>query len=247
MPRPRCLGDAVAGREFADHLAEAAVAVDDRERIGLDDDRRARVGHEPALPHPVEVLADADHAMRIVADEVGVDEPARDRLRLRLRAEPPAAMIAATRRTSRSAAIVRISGSPAPAVGAVPSRKSKSQPSFACVMCAWYSAPKPRSNCGAGRFHAALRRASSASSPRASSVRAGDVERDDVAVAHERERTADERLGRHVQHARAVARAAHARIGDAQHVAHAFARGASSGSAAVPIRACPARRADRRS
>ena len=48
------------------------------------------------------------------------------------------------------------------------------------------------------------------------------VELDQVAVAHERQRAADERLRRDVQHARAVARAAHARVGDAHHVAHAL-------------------------
>src|SRR5436190_15111522 len=36
-----------------------------------------------------------------------------------------------------------------------------------------------------------------------------DVERDLVAVAHQRKRPADVRFGRHVQHARPVARAAH--------------------------------------
>src|SRR5258706_6617342 len=48
------------------------------------------------------------------------------------------------------------------------------------------------------------------------------VELDEIAVLHERERAADERLGRHMQHAGAVARAAHARIGEADHVAHAL-------------------------
>ena len=52
--------------------------------------------------------------------------------------------------------------------------------------------------------------------------------------------------GRDVQDAGAVARAAHARVGDAQHVAHALLAAASSASAACPIRACPARRPARR-
>ena len=46
------------------------------------------------------------------------------------------------------------------------------------------------------------------------------VERDPVAGRHQRERPADRALGRDVQHARAVVRAAHARVGDAHHVAH---------------------------
>ena len=49
-----------------------------------------------------------------------------------------------------------------------------------------------------------------------------DVELDDVAVADQRERPADERLRRDVQHAGAVAGAAHARVRDAHHVAHAL-------------------------
>src|SRR5205085_1516067 len=47
------------------------------------------------------------------------------------------------------------------------------------------------------------------------------VELDLVAVAHERERAAGGRLGRDVQHYRAVRGAAHARIGDAHHVGDA--------------------------
>ena len=50
----------------------------------------------------------------------------------------------------------------------------------------------------------------------------GNVELDDVAVPHQRERPADVRLRRDVQHARAVRRPAHSRIGDADHVAHAL-------------------------
>ena len=58
----------------------------------------------------------------------------------------------------------------------------------------------------------------------------------------EGERPADERLGRDVQHAGAVGRAAHARVRDAHHVADALPPAASSGSAACPIPACPGRR-----
>src|SRR3712207_7395565 len=41
-------------------------------------------------------------------------------------------------------------------------------------------------------------------------------------VLDERQRTTDVRLRRHVQHAGAVAGPAHARVGDAHHVAHAL-------------------------
>src|SRR5215472_2924288 len=49
-----------------------------------------------------------------------------------------------------------------------------------------------------------------------------DVELDQVAVLHERKRSSDEGFGRNVQHARAVARAAHACVGNANHVTHAL-------------------------
>ena len=54
------------------------------------------------------------------------------------------------------------------------------------------------------------------------SRRAGTSSSIDVAVADEGEGAAHERLGRHVEHAGPVARAAHARVGDAHHVAHAL-------------------------
>jgi len=46
-------------------------------------------------------------------------------------------------------------------------------------------------------------------------------------------------FGRHVQHARAIARAAHSGIRNADHVAHAPAK-EFAGKAACPIPACPA-------
>src|SRR5918992_1638957 len=49
-----------------------------------------------------------------------------------------------------------------------------------------------------------------------------DIELDEIAIAYQRERAADEGFRRDVQHAGAVARAAHARIRDAHHVAHAL-------------------------
>ena len=61
-------------------------------------------------------------------------------------------------------------------------------------------------------------------------------------VAHQRERAADRRLGRDVQHDGAEGGAAHARVGDAHHVLDALRARASSGSAGSRPRACPARR-----
>src|SRR5918999_3532079 len=49
-----------------------------------------------------------------------------------------------------------------------------------------------------------------------------DIELDEIAIAYQREWAADEGFRRDVQHAGAVARAAHARIRDAHHVAHAL-------------------------
>ena len=48
------------------------------------------------------------------------------------------------------------------------------------------------------------------------------IDRDGVAGAHRGERAADLRFRRDMQDAGAIAGAAHARIGDAQHVAHAL-------------------------
>ena len=52
----------------------------------------------------------------------------------------------------------------------------------------------------------------------------GDVEPDQVAVAHEAERAADRRFRRDVQHDRAEGGAAHARVGNADHVLDAGLR-----------------------
>src|SRR6478735_5759413 len=50
----------------------------------------------------------------------------------------------------------------------------------------------------------------------------GDVERDAVAIPHQRQRAADIGFGRNVQNAGAIAGAAHARVRDPHHVAHAL-------------------------
>src|SRR5687767_1647462 len=47
-----------------------------------------------------------------------------------------------------------------------------------------------------------------------------NIELDHVAVAHERERTANRRLGRHMQQSGAICSAAHSRVGNAEHVSN---------------------------
>ena len=69
-------------RELAGDLAEAAIAVDDRERVVLEHDRGRRVGPQPLAAHPLEILAHADHAVRVVSHEIGIDEAAGNRARL---------------------------------------------------------------------------------------------------------------------------------------------------------------------
>ncbi len=71
----------------------------------------------------------------------------------------------------------------------------------------------------------------------------GDVELDDVAVAHQSERTADKGFRRDMQDAGAVARAAHARVGDANHVADALGQHLFRDRQLTPFR--HARRSDR--
>jgi hypothetical protein len=66
----RRLRDAKLRREFADHLSEAAVPVDDRERVGIEHQCRRLIRFEPSVAHPFEILGHANHAVRIVPDEV---------------------------------------------------------------------------------------------------------------------------------------------------------------------------------
>ena len=131
-------------------------------------------------------------------------------------------------------------------MGAVPSRKSKSQPSSACLTC-----------CGENRAVAALvfprRGLPGALAPlhlfgRNLQIQHPPlhVELDQVAVLHAGERAADEGLRRDVQHAAAVARAAHARIRDAHHVAHALLEELLRHRQHAPFGHARARRAGRR-
>ena len=118
--------------------------------------------------------------------------------------------------------LMRISGFPARAIGAVPSRKSKSHPRSACVTCCAYMRPKPRGYWISRGVHSARRRASSSSATRSVRPALGHVQLDDVAIPHERQRAPGERFRRDVQDARAVARPAHPRVRHAHHVADAL-------------------------
>src|SRR5205814_941693 len=128
--------DAKLSRVLANHLSESAIAVDDREHIGIEHQRRRLIGLQPSGAHPFEILADANHAVRVVPDEIGIDEPARDRMRFL-----DAAARGVHDRCDKFGEPRRrynfhqwISGS---GVGALPSRKSKSQPWLACVIWLW--------------------------------------------------------------------------------------------------------------
>jgi hypothetical protein len=76
------LNDAESRREFADDLAKAAIAVDDGERVGIDGNGWWLIRPQPACTNPFEIFSDADDAVRIVAGEIRIHEPPRDRRRL---------------------------------------------------------------------------------------------------------------------------------------------------------------------
>ena len=69
--------------------------------------------------------------------------------------------------------------------------------------------------------------------------RPAHVERDHVAVLDQRQRAAGRGLGRHVQNDRAVRGAAHARVGDADHVGDALAQKLLAAAACCRPRPCP--------
>ena len=83
-----------------------------------------------AFAHPLEILADAHHAVRIVPDEVGVDQPARDGRRLG-GAQPAPSMTAATSSTRRSARTRRMAHA-----GRAMSRQSRATPIIAAGVAA---------------------------------------------------------------------------------------------------------------
>jgi predicted nucleic acid-binding protein len=121
-------------------------------------------------------------------------------------------------------------------------RKSKSQPSWACVTSAGTAREAARVAPGGG-VQAARRRASSASSTPASAGAPARRARSGRR-AHQRQRAADMRSRGDVQHAGAVGCRSCARRRCAPCRARPAAA-ASSGAAACPIPACPARPAGR--
>ena len=72
------LGDAELRSELAGDLPEAAIAVDDGDRVAVEDDGGRRVGPQRAILDPFEISRNTKHAVRIVADEIRVDQPARN-------------------------------------------------------------------------------------------------------------------------------------------------------------------------
>ncbi len=83
-------GDAVLSRPLdaerdrlpGDHLAVALLAVDRDQRAAVMHDPGLAVGAHAALLQKLEVRKNPDHAVGIVADQVGVDQMLGDRLRL---------------------------------------------------------------------------------------------------------------------------------------------------------------------
>ena len=65
-------------RLLADDLTVAEVAIEHRHGVGLADHLGAPVGHDRAVLHLADVLRHADHAMRIVAGQIGVDQTGGD-------------------------------------------------------------------------------------------------------------------------------------------------------------------------
>ena len=232
-------------REFADDLPEAAIAVDDRDRVAVEHDRRRRVRLEPAVAHPFEVLA-RRAARRANRARRGSSRRAAARsARASAAPQPPPSMIAATSSTSFGAGDRShwhpINEFPASGVG----RRALEEIEVAALVGLRDVLLVERAEAALVARRRRLPRGAAARELGVAHLELElarrHVELDQVAVPHERERTADERLRRDVQHARAVARAAHPRVGDRAPCRARLARESSSESAAGPTRACRAR------
>jgi hypothetical protein len=70
-------------------LAEAELPGDHREHLVLEDDAGRLVREDEALTQPVDVRRHADDAVRVVADQVGLDEMPGDGARFRVRRAGP--------------------------------------------------------------------------------------------------------------------------------------------------------------
>ena len=70
----RALVDAELHRLFADGLAETELTVDDRDGVVLEDDSGSSVGEHLAGFEPLHIGEHANDAVRIVADQIRLDE-----------------------------------------------------------------------------------------------------------------------------------------------------------------------------
>ena len=68
------LGDTELHRLFAHHLPKPELPVDHRHHIVLEHDLERLIGDDLAGLEPFDVNGDADHSVRVVTDEVGLDQ-----------------------------------------------------------------------------------------------------------------------------------------------------------------------------
>ena len=73
------LFDRHLGRTAGHHLAEAELSVEHCQTWRRENGERLGVRHKLFVAHPLDVRSDANHAVRIMADQVGIDESPRDR------------------------------------------------------------------------------------------------------------------------------------------------------------------------
>jgi hypothetical protein len=59
-PGLRCFGGTKLAGELTDDLAEAAIAIDNGNRIRFENDSRRLARFHPSVAHPLEILADAE-------------------------------------------------------------------------------------------------------------------------------------------------------------------------------------------
>ena len=66
--------DRLFRRELRQHMADAVMAVDDRQRAGIDHEFGCRHRIHHLVAQPVEVPAQPQHAVRLVAPQVGLHQ-----------------------------------------------------------------------------------------------------------------------------------------------------------------------------
>lgn len=82
-PLPLRLGDSGFRGELARRLAESVASVNNRDARGLEHNLRCLVRQDLPRPHPAEILRRANDSVRVVADQVRLDEVAGDSLGFR--------------------------------------------------------------------------------------------------------------------------------------------------------------------